>query len=341
MFHGYRKVIAVFATIMLLLLAACSAPTGAISGAKLSNALVNAQSTSTPGASSILSLTVQPYPTPFTEYEVGSTMSHVLATGTDELGPGDPITATIDWGDKTAPTQYTFIDGRTFQVTGAHAYSKVGKYTITVTVAITAFQQSTSGTGVITVVPDYTLSVNTIRPTSGRPFHGVIATGTDPIANDPLSGTIDWGDNTTPTSVHVVSSAQGSFQLNATHTYSQVVGSTITVSLTSGIVGPIQGTGTAAAFILHANTITARAGHLFSGRMAMVTGTISSGGLLVDTEWGDGLKVGKQTLGGGTGTWPIRGSHVYAQAGTYTFTISVKDLGTGEQTFVKGTVIVE
>lgn len=168
---------------------------------------------------SVLTLNVQPYPTPFTVYEVGSTMSQVVATGTDSLGPGDPITATIDWGDKTAPTQYTFIDGRTFQITGAHAYSQVGTYTITVTVAITVFQQTASGTGTITVVPNYALNVNNVQSIVGQTFNGVIATGTDPFFNDPLNGTINWGDNTTPTSVQVTSSATGAYQVNATHTY--------------------------------------------------------------------------------------------------------------------------
>src|SRR5690348_7377508 len=99
MFHWYRKASALFAAALLLLLAACGTSTGAASGtrpgtptvatsgARFNGALVTTQSTSTPQTSSLISLTVQPYPTPFTVYEVGSAMSHVVATGTDELGP--------------------------------------------------------------------------------------------------------------------------------------------------------------------------------------------------------------------------------------------------------------
>ena len=343
MFHWYRKAAIVSAAAMLLLLlAACSTPTVSASSARLtSNALVNAQQTSTPQTSSVLMLNVQPYPTPFTLYEVGSDMSHALATGTDELGPGDPITATIDWGDHTTPTQYTFIDGRTFQITGAHAYSKVGKYTITITAAITVFQQSTSGTGVITVVPNYTLNVNNIKRAPGQTFNGVVATGTDPIANDPLKGTINWGDNTTPASIQVASSAQGIFRVNATHTYSQFGNFTITVSLSSIIVGPINGTGTAtvATFTLNASAITARVGHQFHGSVATVTGTISAGGLRVIIEWGDGT-ISKLSLGGGKGSIKVKGSHTYSQAGTYSITIIVEDNGTGEQAHASGTATV-
>lgn len=346
MFYGYRKAAVVCAAIIcLLMLAACSTPSVSAAGAKLGgNSLANVQQASSPQTttSSVLSLTVQPYPTPFTVYEVGDTMSHEIATGTDNLGPGDPITATIDWGDHTTPTQYTFIDGRIFQITGSHAYSKVGKYTITVTAAITPFQQSVSGTGVITVVPDYTLKVNNFKPAVGRALNGVIATGTDPFANDSLKGTINWGDNTTPTSVQTTASAQGSFQIQATHTYSQVGSFTITVSLSSIIVGPIQGTGTATVpntFTLSANTIKARVGRPFSANVATVTGTISTGGLRVIIEWGDGT-TSKLSLRGGRGSIQIQGSHTYSQVGTYTIIIIVKDNGTGEQANASGTVTV-
>lgn len=296
---------------------------------------------------SILSLTVQPYPTQFTVYEVGSTMSHVIATGTDVEGPGDPVTATIDWGDKTAPSQYTFIDGRTFQVSGSHAYSKVGKYTITVTVAITIFQQSATGTGTITVVPNYTINVNNIKPRVGQAFSGTIATGTDPFPNDPLKGTINWGDQTAPTSVQVTSSASGTFQVNGTHTYntfSPTGGSwTITISLSSIIVGPITATGNATLvplYTLTAHNITVKAGQAFSATFATVTGSISAGGLIANIEWGDQLKIGKLSLPGGKGTINITGSHTYTQAGTYSFLVGVKDNGTGEQAQVSGTATV-
>ena len=295
---------------------------------------------------SILSLNVQPYPTQFTVYEVGSTMSHVLATGTDFEGPGDPVTATIDWGDKTTPSQYTFIDGRTFQVSGAHAYSKVGKYTITVTAAITIFQQSVSGTGTINVVPAYKLNVNTIKPKLGQAFSSTIATGTDPFPNDALKGTINWGDQTAPTSVQVTSSATGAYQINATHTYNSFNATNswpITISLTSTLVGPITGTGAATLvplFTLTAHNITVRAGQAFSATFATVTGSISTGGLLANIEWGDQLKIGKVSLPGGKGTMKIIGSHTYAQAGTYSFLVVVVDRGTGEQAPVSGTATV-
>ena len=294
-----------------------------------------------------LFVTVNPYPNLSTVYEVGSTMSHIVASGKDDLGPGDPITATIDWGDKTAPTQYNFVDSNfTFPVSGSHAYSKVGKYTITVTVAITIFQESATGTGTINVVPAYTLNVNTIKPRLGQAFSGTIATGTDPRPNDTLNGSINWGDNTPATSVQVTSSASGAFQVNGTHTYTSFNPTNswpITISLTSIYPGPITATGNATLvplFTLSSHNITVRAGQPFSATFAIVTGTISAGGLLADIEWGDQLKIGKVFLPGGKGTVKIIGNHTYAQAGTYSFLVVVVDRGTGEQAPVSGTATV-
>jgi len=265
MFHLHPKTVrrivaAATLGLLLLVLAVYSGSSTRVSAAGVSaaasasgNALINAQQTGNQqsqqnqqsSTSSILSLTVNPYPTQFTVYEVGQSMTYTVATGTDYVGPGDPITATIDWGDKTTPTQYTFIDGQTFQISGTHAYSKLGKYTLTVTAAITVFQQSVTGTGTVNVVPAYTLTAKNINAKSGYTFTKTIATGTDPFSNDTLNGTINWGDNTTPTNVQITSSSKGIFKVKATHTYSQPGNYTITVSLTSIIVGPISQTGTA------------------------------------------------------------------------------------------------
>ncbi len=298
-------------------------------------------------SSPITILNVNPYSTPSTVYEVGSTMSHVLATGVYLQSPGvELVTATINWGDETAPTRSGFYAGRTFQVSGSHAYSKVGTYTITVTITIAEYQQIATGTGTITVVPAYTLNVNTIKPSVGQAFLGAIATGIDSFPNDLLTGTINWGDQTAPTSVQVTSSANGAYQINATHTYTTFspTGSfTITISLSSTRVGPITGTGAATLaplYTLSARNITVKAGQAFSTTFATVTGSISAGGLIANIEWGDQLKIGKLSLPGGKGTINITGSHTYSQAGTYSFIVIVKDTGTGEQAHVSGTATV-
>jgi hypothetical protein len=87
-------------------------------------------------APSALTINVQPYQSPFTVYEVGQAMSHVVATGTDSLGPGDPITATIDWGDKTTPTSQQVVSSANgaYQVSAMHTYSQAGSYPITISV---------------------------------------------------------------------------------------------------------------------------------------------------------------------------------------------------------------
>ncbi len=345
MFHFSQKARVLFsaAALLLFLLSACSSTTVSASKTTPSDALANIQQVHTQaGSPSVLTLNVQPYQHPFTVYEVGQAMSQVVATGNDGLGPGDPITATINWGDKTAPTSYTFVDGRTFQIAGAHAYNQVGKYTITVTAAITAFQQSVSGTGIINAVPPYVINVKNIKYKVGQPFSGVIAVGTDPFPNDPLTGTINWGDNTTPTSVRVTSSANGAYQVNATHTYSQTAIWTITVSLSSILVGPIAGTGVAMfppAFTISSGKITSKTGPLFYGTVATIMGTISTQGLRIVIEWGDGTN-SKVQPGGGKGTLLVKDNHAYSQTGTYSITITATDKGTGERESTSGTLIL-
>ena len=150
------------------------------------------------------------------------------------------------------------------------------------------------------------------------------------------------GDNTTPTSVQVTSSAAGSYAVNAAHTYSQFGSFTISVSLTSSIVGPITATGTAtvSTFTLTVNNLTAHAGQPFNTLVATLKGTVSAQGLRVNIEWGDNSLISKLTLPGGTSITKIISGHTYSQAGTYTMIIILVDLGTGEQTHANGTVTV-
>ncbi len=172
----------------------------------------------------------------------------------------------------------------------------------------------------------------------------VVATGTDSLGpGDPITATIDWGDKTAPTSQQVVSSANEAYQVSAMHTYSQTGSWTITVFLSSFLVGPLVGAGTATvvapAFTLSARNITSQARHKFSGTVATVTGTISAKGLSVTINWGDGVS-NVLSLGGGKGTLSVKSSHTYSKAGSYPITISVKDKGTGQTATGTGTATV-
>jgi CSLREA domain-containing protein len=69
--------------------------------------------------------------------DVTGTVALPVATFTDtslQVVTGD-FTATIDWGDRTAPSPGTVsLSGRTFFVTSSHTFRRTGKYKVTVTI---------------------------------------------------------------------------------------------------------------------------------------------------------------------------------------------------------------
>jgi hypothetical protein len=160
----------------------------------------------------------------------------LVATFTDPGGAelsDDPVaySATIDWGDGTAPTPGAIFtpDALVFTVKGGHTYAEEGSYTIAVTIHHeTAADAQTTSTATVSdpaVAPTGGFQLITAR---GAPLCDVtVATFTDPGGAEPNASdpgpisahyvaTIDWGDGT-PASAGEISFAAGVFSFEGDH----------------------------------------------------------------------------------------------------------------------------
>jgi hypothetical protein len=139
--------------------------------------------------------------------------------------------ATVDWGDGTAPTTVTpqvARDGSSnFVVIPApHVLAAEGKYTLTITVRLTATGEVYSSASEAYILADAPLSGNTgpIELNQAGSYSGGFLNFTTPgdSASD-FTATINWGDGTTTAGVvTMLTGAGGSpyFQVSGTHQFS-------------------------------------------------------------------------------------------------------------------------
>ncbi len=299
----------------------------------------------------------------------------VVATFTDAGGP-DPLSAysaTIDWGDgsapyNTVPGDIVALGGGAFSISvpaGAHTYTKPGAFALKVTVVDDDPASGIGGNFAIVARPALTatpLPANgPIQAVEGLPLVNVgVAqfTSSDPaaVAAD-FTAVIDWGDGS-PLSFGTISRPGGPgtpFVVTGNHTYLEedTAGYNVTVvisdrfgdrvtALTSAdvhdatLVNPVgipQFVGSGQALI-NAPLGTFADNNPF-GTVSDFTATIN---------WGDGspTTLGFVTAVGGNATqafFSVSGSHLYATAGVKNVSISVVDAG-GQSTTINTTVTV-
>src|SRR5207245_335983 len=143
--------------------------------------------------------------------------TQTVATFTDPAGPeandGTHYSASINWGDGTAPSTGTIsiaAGSTTFTVLGNHTYAEEGTYTITVTINHEATTPQTVTDTATVSNPAVVGSALTVTATAGAPFFNkAVANFTDPGGAEPNpsdpAGTINnhyaivsinWGDGT-------------------------------------------------------------------------------------------------------------------------------------------------
>jgi hypothetical protein len=262
--------------------------------------------------------------------------SGVVATFIDTGGPEvlADYSATIDWGDGTAPTAGTIGGGPTFTVTGSHTYAEEGSYVVSITV-----NHETTGTCIFettATVADAALTASgtPVSATEGAVFNGNVASFTDTAGAENLSdytALIDWGDGSTPTAGKI----DGSLNVSGSHTYPEEGTYTVTTTITDEGGSTITVTSTATVGDAPLQAV----GTNFSGTAGVDPGSISlayfadaggpepAGNYAVSVNWGDLTPLDTGTVNGPGPLFSVTGDHVYAVAGTYTVTVTVTDDG--------------
>ena len=187
----------------------------------------------------------------------------------------------------------------------------------------------------------------TLHLTAGVPFSGKVAFYPTPVLDPPMgySGSIDWGDGTS-TAATLTYGQQGRASgliLSGGHAYAKA--GTYTIK-TSVIVGPIPGSGmefasrilttiksTAIVAARPANssggvTINEIAGKKFSANVGSFMYIAPGTGLSATINWGDGnSSAGTLVPSGVVGIdvikYNVKGTHTYANPGTYPITVTV------------------
>jgi len=313
----------------------------------------------------------------------------IFSTPTPHESSGSDFSATIDWGDGTPATEgtvtggseYSYLTGinpggvttstftpsvppglvNIFEVTGGHIYSKVGSFTVKVTLQ-DQFGHSTTESSPIQVVPG-PLAVVPITPanpvaSSYPPFSSPSGSSIDlgtltdlrgSVAGQTDSVTVDWGDGTTPNPGSVIPTgnlAMGSSgttsDIQGSHTYAipgkYTIHYTVTDSQGDSVEASTTYQASAPSLQLTPLPLSISAGDPINGAvlasLTPINSTDPAVAFTATINWGDGSKPTPGTVVPGgpvypsmTGTLNVLGSHTYATPGLYTMTVSVQGPG--------------
>ena len=270
-------------------------------------------------------------------------------------GTTETFSATIDWGDGTAPetasvvvTQGSEGVATTGIVSGSHTYALQGAYTVSVTVTD---DDGLSGTDALTVsVEDGVPMVLTASDVGGNEgqtvnFNGTFADTGDP---GPHTATILWGDGSSSPGVVSFSAGQGT--VTGSHSYAdngqyiislEVVdsasntGSLQSIATITNVVPTLapasnQAISLGDALTLDVATFTDPG---FTNTLAGTTETFTA-----SIDWGDGTPIESGTVtvvqgsDGTVTTGSIASTHTYATASVFTVTVLIADDDGGTDT---------
>lgn len=267
----------------------------------------------------------------------GVQFSGVVANFTDDnpFETDADLTATINWGDGSAPATGT-VKARNssgFEVRGTKTFSSPGSFTFKVTV--TDGSQNVSFTGTATVAPPPpVVASTTIAVVEGALFSGNVGSFTDAdpgLTASSFSATVEWGDGSV-TPAFITSNGSGGFNVAGSHTYAKYGAYSIKVNV--AVTGGATASATGQAHVSDA-PITAKGADLickgtnFSDTVATFTdgnpfGTAGEFGATI--VWGDGKSsTGVVTVSGGS--FKVTGAHSYLKKGRFTIQVSIRSTG--------------
>ena len=288
----------------------------------------------------------------------GASFNGVVANFTDTISTDAPsdFSATINWGDGTTLSVGTIVANGTggFNVSGNHTYAEEAAYTITATLRDNRDNSTHVATPGTATVKDALLIAG--ASSSGNCTEGSLCnltvaafTDADPsgIVTD-YTATINWGDGTPSSPGTIVSNVSGSFNISGSHVYAEegnyIIstfvadsgGSTINMNTSVAVAdAPLSASS--------APSVNCTEGTACNLRIATFTDA-DSGGTASDytatINWGDGSTTSVGTIVANvTGGFNVSGSHVYAEEGNFTASVTMLDVG-GSTAIASTSVVV-
>jgi hypothetical protein len=267
-----------------------------------------------------------------------ATFSDLGLLGCQSVGS---YTSSVTWGDDNststalvgAPTQSGL--GCTYPVSAAHRFVAIGAQHFTVTVSGTLGSDHGTGTANVSAAP-LSSQPALIHAVESQSVSATVATFVDGFSGRPAShytATIDWGDNSSAVSATVVATGNGSFAVQGSHTYASVGSAPVTVRISdpegshttaasSAVItdAPLSSTGVASA---------ATEGQDFTATVARFTDADPGRGAnhyAASVDWGDGSDAtAAAVVADSAGGFDVIAGHHYADAGSYTTTVTVGD----------------
>jgi hypothetical protein len=271
-----------------------------------------------------------------------------VASFTDLGGPEPPAnyTTTINWGDQTPTVTGTVVNNNgVLDVVGSHTYADEGKYTVTVSV-LDAGGQPYYVFGTATIADAaLTGKATTVTTKEGSFFSGTVASFTDAAgleATNDYSVLVNWGDSHKSAGL-LVANANGGYDVVGDHLYSEEGNYTITVSIVDdgGSTATVSSTAkvTDAALSAMGLSFTGTKGVALNNVLVAIFddagGPEPPGNYTVSINWGDNSLLTSGSLTPLGTLFEADGSHTYHSAGSFTVTITIKDLG-GASVMVTG-----
>jgi uncharacterized protein (TIGR03118 family) len=260
----------------------------------------------------------------------GKSTSVNVATFTDPGGAeaADKYSATIGWGDGDASAGTIVANSATgtFTVTGDHAYTEEGPYTLSVTIQH-ALAPNATVTPTATVLGQAVVVTGGVKLTATEGIttaSTTLATFTDPDGSEAVgnyAATINWGDGST-TAGNVAVTSASTFAVSSEHLYSEEGSYILTVSVShDGFDAAATNTASVAD-----PSVAATGGYTFTAMegapaTAQTLATFTDPGgdeaaneYAATVDWGDGeASAGTITFNSATGVFAVAAAHVFAE----------------------------
>jgi predicted component of type VI protein secretion system len=278
-------------------------------------------------------------------------LNAVVAAFRDPGGDGTvaDYSATIAWGDGQMSQGMIDSDGNGgFNVWGGHTYTTTGTFHAVVTVTDVGGASGPVTSVVLVADTGLAGTAETVKPTEGAAFSGVVAAFRDPDGNTVATGytaTIAWGDGQSGPGT-IAADGSGGFTVTAGHTYAeegtfnpvvtiQDSDGTSTVVTSTALVADASLTGSVES--LQATENTAFSGVVAAFRDPGGDGTAND--YTASIAWGDGKTSTGTITADDDGGWLVNGTHTYAEEGNFSPVVTITDAG-GASTKVTSTMVV-